>query len=81
MTMWKVTPKHWYSWEFAVTDDLEQEVGEVRVSSWRNRGVVVAGGVEHKVSRDGLFGARSCCEGPTHRLRGPRGEARIKSRS
>lgn len=54
--MWKVTPKHWYSWEFAVTDDRERDVGEVRVSSWWNRGTVVAGGVEHKVSRDRLLG-------------------------
>ena len=56
MAMWKVTPKHWYSWEFAVTDDLGQDVGEVRVSSWWNRGTVVAGCVEHKVSRDRLLG-------------------------
>jgi hypothetical protein len=55
--MWSAVPKHWFSWDFVVQDATLQPVAEVRLSSWRERGAIAAGGVEHKVSRQGILGA------------------------
>jgi hypothetical protein len=55
--MWSAIPKHWFSWDFVVHDATLQSVAEVRLSSWRERGAVATGGVEHKVSRQGMLGA------------------------
>lgn len=55
--MWSAVPKHWFSWDFVVHDANPKPVAEVRLSSWRERGAIVANGVEHKVSRQGILGA------------------------
>jgi hypothetical protein len=54
--MWIAAPKHWFSWDFAVRDSSRAPVAEVRLSSWRERGAVIAAGIEHKVFRQGLLG-------------------------
>ncbi|MCX6094816.1 MAG: hypothetical protein NTY63_08375 [Candidatus Bipolaricaulota bacterium] len=61
--MLKVMPKRWCSWDFAVVDDRGQEVGEVKLSAWRERGSVVAGGLEYKVSRERALGTSFVLEG------------------
>jgi hypothetical protein len=63
MLMLKVMPKRWRSWDFAVIDERGQEVGEVRLSAWRERGSVVAGGLEYKVSRERALGTSFVLEG------------------
>ena len=55
--MWSAVPRHWFSWDFVVHDATPKPVAEVRLSSWRERGAIVADGVEHKVSRQGFLGA------------------------
>jgi hypothetical protein len=56
MSMWRVTPKRWYSSQFVVTDEANRQVGEVRLRPWLQCGSVTAGGIEHRVHRDGLMG-------------------------
>jgi hypothetical protein len=55
--MWSAIPRGWLAWDFDVRDDGGQTLGEVRLTSWRERGAVVAAGVEYKVFRESLLGA------------------------
>lgn len=57
MTLWSAIPTGWLTWDFEVRDADGRNLGEVRLSSWRERGAVCAGGVEHGVSRESLLGA------------------------
>lgn len=66
--MWTVTPKRWFVWDFVARDDREQEVGQVRLSGWRERGSVVAGGLEYKVSRERAVGTGFVLEGASSPL-------------
>ncbi len=73
MAMWKVTPKRWYSWDFAVLDERGQEIGEVKLSALWDSGTVIAGGLEYAVSRDRAIGIGFLLEGagtPTARAVG-----------
>ena len=51
--MLEAVPKHWFSWDFIVTDGADA-VGEVNVSSWREKGTLTAHGVHYRVYREGL---------------------------
>jgi hypothetical protein len=53
--MLKLIPKHWYSWDFRL-EDATGPVAEVILSSWRERGSIAVGGVQHRISREGLTG-------------------------
>jgi len=73
MPVWKVTPKRWYSWDFAVLDERGQEIGEVKLSPLWSSGTVIAGGLEYAVSRDRTIGVGFSLEGagtPTARAVG-----------
>ena len=63
MAVWTVVPKRWALWDFAVEDDRGQEVGQVRLSAWRERGSVVAGGLEYRISRERAVGTSFVLEG------------------
>ncbi|MDD5264273.1 MAG: hypothetical protein PHU43_05480 [Candidatus Bipolaricaulis sp.] len=63
MPVWKVAPRRWCSWDFAVVDERGQEIGEVKLSAWRERGSVVAGGLEYEVSRERALGTSFVLEG------------------
>jgi hypothetical protein len=53
----QAVPKAWLAWDFDVRDDGGQTLGEVRLSSWRERGAVCAAGLEYRVFRECLLGA------------------------
>ena len=57
MAVWSAIPKMWLAWDFDVRGEGGQTLGEVRLSSWRERGAVVAADVEYGVSRESLLGA------------------------
>jgi hypothetical protein len=61
--VWTITQKRWFVWDFAVRDDRGQEVGQVRLSAWRERGYVVAGGLEYRISRERAVGTSFVLEG------------------
>jgi hypothetical protein len=54
--MLSAIPKRWFSWDFTIQDRDGQTVGEVVLSN-RERGTILAGGVERKVSRESALGA------------------------
>jgi hypothetical protein len=56
MGILKVIPKHWFSWDFRIEDAVGMPWGEVGLSTWRERGLVVVGGQQYEVSRQGLTG-------------------------
>jgi len=49
-------PKNWYSWDFWLREPTGSTVGEVRLSSWRERGSVVLDGVKYPIRRYGFLG-------------------------
>jgi hypothetical protein len=49
-------PKSWFSWDFWLRDAGGNTVGEVRLSSWRERGSIVAGGVTYRIYRESFLG-------------------------
>jgi hypothetical protein len=57
MAEWSAIPIGWLAWDFDVRDDADQPQGEVRLSSWWERGAVIAGGAEYRVFRESLLGA------------------------
>jgi len=61
--VWTLTPKHWFVWDFVAKDDRVQEVGHVRLSAWGERGSVVAGGLEYRISRERAVGTAFILEG------------------
>jgi hypothetical protein len=54
--MLTLMPKSWFSWNFRLEEPVGNAVAEVRLSSWRDRGSVVVGGVTYTIRRDGLLG-------------------------
>jgi len=56
VVMLAAVPMRWLSWDFSLEDPKGGKVGEVRLSSWRERGSVVVAGISYKVQRDGLLG-------------------------
>jgi hypothetical protein len=54
--MLTAVPKNWFSWDFWLRDPTGDAVGEVRLSSRRERGSVVLGGVMYPIRRKGLLG-------------------------
>jgi hypothetical protein len=55
--MLMAVPKKWFSWDFHIRDDHDKPVGEVRLSAWRERGAIIAGGFENRVRRESALGA------------------------
>jgi hypothetical protein len=55
MSTLTLTPKHWFSWDFDVSDGARQLV-DIRLSRWRERGVLSADGVDYTVYRESLLG-------------------------
>jgi hypothetical protein len=49
----RVTPRSWYSWDFAVDADGER-IADIDVSWWRERGVLTVRGQEYPVYREGM---------------------------
>lgn len=43
----------WFSWRFAVVDTSDRHVGEMALSSWRERGQLTIDGTSYSVSREG----------------------------
>jgi hypothetical protein len=54
--MLRAVPKYWFSSDFIVKDSTSKSVGEVRLSSWRERGAVKIGEMEYAVARQGILG-------------------------
>src|SRR5262245_33954637 len=54
--MWSVSPSHWFSWDFVVSDASRKRIADVKLSAWRERGAVETGAGEYTVSRRGLLG-------------------------
>lgn len=46
----------WLSWDFSLQQPTGEKVGEVSLSSWRERGSFLVAGVSYRVRRDGLLG-------------------------
>jgi hypothetical protein len=49
-------PKYWFSWDFNLRGAGGEDVAEICLSSWRDRGSVVLSGVEYGIHRKGLTG-------------------------
>ena len=62
-------PKRWSSWDFTVQDETGHIVGEVALSSWRERGTVRCEGAEHHVFREGAHRGSFVLEGAGQPLR------------
>jgi hypothetical protein len=54
--MLSAQPKKWYSWDFTLQDAEGRHVGDVDLSSWRERGKLVLDGIEYRVRPEGLCG-------------------------
>ena len=54
--MLTAVPKNWFSWDFWLREPTGDAVGEVRLSSWRERGSIVLGGVTYPIRRKGILG-------------------------
>jgi hypothetical protein len=50
-----MTPKRWYSWDFAVING-DRTIAELDLSSWRERAEILIGGVTHQVYRERAMG-------------------------
>lgn len=55
MSALTLTPRHWYSWDFSVVDG-NKALAEFNLSSWREKGVVRADGVDYSLYRESLMG-------------------------
>jgi hypothetical protein len=49
-------PKHWFSWDFHLRSAGDEEVAEILLSSWRERGAILLGREEYRIHREGLTG-------------------------
>ena len=54
--MLTAVPKSWFSWNFLLREARGTVVGEVLLSSWRERGAVVADGLTYRIYRESLLG-------------------------
>jgi hypothetical protein len=54
--MMTLVPKHWFSWDFVLSDSVGKPYGDIALSSWRERGSVRVDEQEYRVSREGLLG-------------------------
>jgi hypothetical protein len=55
MNVFTLAPRHWYSWDFVVLDDVRQ-LAEFNLSSWREKGVVWVDGVDYRLYRESPLG-------------------------
>ncbi|HZM95572.1 MAG TPA: hypothetical protein VFB92_19210 [Vicinamibacterales bacterium] len=55
MSALTLIPRHWYSWDFFVTDD-DRQLAEFNLSSWREKGVVSVDGIDYRLYRESSFG-------------------------
>jgi hypothetical protein len=62
-------PKRWSSWDFTVQDESGHNLGDVALSSWRERGVVRCDGAEHHVFREGALRGAFVLDGAGESLR------------
>jgi hypothetical protein len=54
--MLSVTPKYWFSWDFNLRGAMGEDIAEICLSSWRERGSVILCGTEYRIHRQGLAG-------------------------
>jgi len=54
--MLTAVPKSWFSWDFWLREPVGNAVAELRLSSWRERGSAVVGGITYRIYRKGLLG-------------------------
>ncbi len=54
--MLKAIPKRWFSWDFTIIEG-SQQVADIDVSWWRERGLLTVHGIDYMVYREGLMGA------------------------
>jgi hypothetical protein len=53
--MLKAIPKHWFSWDFTISEaSSSQALAEITVSWWREKGVLTVQGTSYRVYREGL---------------------------
>jgi hypothetical protein len=52
--MLTAVPKSWFSWDFTVMDG-SQNVGDIDMSCWREKGVLTVEGTDYRVYREGLM--------------------------
>ena len=52
--MLRIAPKHWYSWDFEVTQDSEH-IADIDVSWWREKAEITIQGTSYNVYRQGLM--------------------------
>jgi hypothetical protein len=55
MSALTLIPRHWYSWDFFVTD-AGRQLAEFNLSSWREHGVVSVDGIDYRLCRESSFG-------------------------
>ena len=53
MSALTVSPRRWYSWDFAILEG-SREVADMDLSAWREKATLTIDGVEYRVSREGL---------------------------
>jgi hypothetical protein len=51
-----VEPRRWFSWDFDLRDAAGRPLGDIVLSSWRERGTLTLAGAEYTVRRDGWTG-------------------------
>jgi hypothetical protein len=51
-----VEPRKWYTWDFDLRDSEGHGLGEIALSSWRERGTLTVDGSRYAVRRDGWTG-------------------------
>lgn len=61
--MLTAVPTRWFSWDCSLQGPSGEEVGQVLLSSWRERGSLVVDGVSYAVRRDGAR-SKFVLEGP-----------------
>jgi hypothetical protein len=54
--MLSAAPKKWYSWDFTLREADGRHLGDLALSSWRERGRVSVAGADFTVRRDGCLG-------------------------
>jgi hypothetical protein len=55
MSALTLAPRRWYSWDFFLFDG-SRELADLRVSSWREKGVLSVEGVDYSVFRESSWG-------------------------
>lgn len=54
--MLSAVPKGWFSWDFSLQGPMGEDIAEIQLSSWRERGAVVLRGASYRIHREGFAG-------------------------